>query len=603
MQAIILAAGMGKRLKELTSNNTKCMVELNGVTLIERILKQLDDINLSKIIIVIGYEGEKLKTYINSLKIKTSIIYVTNTIYYKTNNIYSLFLAKDYLLKEDTLLLESDLIIEASILQKIIKDPYPNLALVDKYESWMDGTVITLDKENNIENFLSKAQFKYKDVKSYYKTVNIYKFSKAFSNSRYVPFLEAYSKALGKNEFYEQVLKVITLLEKPEIKVTILNGEKWYEIDDIQDLDIAESIFANSEDEKLKKIQDREGGYWRYPKIIDFQNPTPILTSRKLLKEIKANFSNLISSSSSNNKINSLLVAKYFDLDQKNTLVFNSTNQILATLFKHFSGNIAITLATAKIYNLEIPSERIIAFDTALKDYKYGANELISFFDDKEISFLLIMNPENPTGNFITQNGIINIIQWAHQKEIVVIIDESFIDYVSKSEAESLLVKNILEKYPNLIIIKNISAPQGLSGLRISLLTCHNHKIILPLEKATANCKLNSFEEFYLQIFEKYKTDYFQAIINFKKIQNRYFKMLSTINNIRIISSQTNFFLCKLKGNVSAAELARRLLNEYNILICDLSKTKGFNGEYIKLSIKDKRNNKKLIDAMKTIID
>ncbi|MGY5239907.1 phosphocholine cytidylyltransferase family protein [Clostridium tertium] len=118
MQAIILAAGMGKRLKELTKNNTKCMVKVNNVTMIERMLLQLDKLNLSKIIIVIGYKGQELKDFIETLDIKTEINYVNNEVYYKTNNIYSLYLARKYLLKEDTLLLESDLIFEDSVLKK-----------------------------------------------------------------------------------------------------------------------------------------------------------------------------------------------------------------------------------------------------------------------------------------------------------------------------------------------------------------------------------------------------------------------------------------------------------------------------------------------------
>ena len=270
MQSIIFAAGMGKRLKDLTANNTKCMVKVNGVTMIERMLRQLDELNLNRIIIVVGYEGQKLIDYISTLGVKTPIEYVRNDIYDKTNNIYSLYLAREYLLQDDTLLLESDLIFEDAVLKKIIEDPYPSLALVAKYESWMDGTVVTLDENNNILSFLDKKHFKFEDIKDYYKTVNIYKFSKEFSTTHYVPFLEAYCKALGNNEYYEQVLKVITLLDKPEIKATILGNESWYEIDDVQDLDIAESIFTTSREEKLKKMESRYGGYWRYPKLIDF---------------------------------------------------------------------------------------------------------------------------------------------------------------------------------------------------------------------------------------------------------------------------------------------------------------------------------------------
>ena len=201
MQAIILAAGMGKRLKELTQDNTKCMVKVDGISLIERALGQLDRLGLSKIVIVVGYEGQKLIDYIGTLAVQTPVVYINNEIYDKTNNIYSLALAKEYLLKEDTLLLESDIIFEEA-----------------------------------------------------YKTVNLYKFSREFARNRYVPFLEAYQKALGNNEYYEQVLSVISILDEPVIKAKRLHGERWYEIDDVQDLDIATTLFAESEDERVSLL-------------------------------------------------------------------------------------------------------------------------------------------------------------------------------------------------------------------------------------------------------------------------------------------------------------------------------------------------------------
>ena len=137
MQAIILAAGMGKRLKQLTQNKTKCMVKVNGVPLINRTLSQLEQHDLSRIVIVTGYEGQKLREHIESLHIKTPVVFIDNPVYDRTNNIYSLFLAKDYLLKEDTLLLESDIIFEDSVLNSLTDDPRDSLALAAKYESWM----------------------------------------------------------------------------------------------------------------------------------------------------------------------------------------------------------------------------------------------------------------------------------------------------------------------------------------------------------------------------------------------------------------------------------------------------------------------------------
>ena len=94
MQAIILAAGMGRRLGEYTKDNTKCMVPVNGVPLIDRLLGQLSRLKLDRVVIVVGYEGGKLVKHIVELYTDLNIEFVENPVYSRTNNIYSLWLAK-----------------------------------------------------------------------------------------------------------------------------------------------------------------------------------------------------------------------------------------------------------------------------------------------------------------------------------------------------------------------------------------------------------------------------------------------------------------------------------------------------------------------------
>ena len=140
--------------------------------------------------------GEKLKKHIGSRYKKTcNIEYIENPIYDKTNNIYSLSLAQDKMMKDDTLLFESDLIYEEGIVKNLLDNPWPNLALVAKWEYWMDGTVVKIDKDKNILSFVSKELFDFHNTNEYYKTINIYKFSKEFAKNKYIPFLQAYCKA------------------------------------------------------------------------------------------------------------------------------------------------------------------------------------------------------------------------------------------------------------------------------------------------------------------------------------------------------------------------------------------------------------------------
>ncbi|MBN2858628.1 MAG: aminotransferase class I/II-fold pyridoxal phosphate-dependent enzyme, partial [Sphaerochaetaceae bacterium] len=430
MQAIILAAGMGKRLKELTAHETKCMVTVNGVTLIERALTQLDSLNLSRIVLVVGYQSESLISFIRTLPVSTPVEIVDNPIYDTTNNIYSLFLAREYLLKEDTLLLESDIIFEKGVLDALVDDPYPTLALAAKYESWMDGGVITVDDDHIITDFLSKTQFNFCRRHDYYKTVNIYKFGADFSRSFYVPFLEAYCKALGNNEYYEQVLKVIALVMDSGIKAKILGNELWYEIDDLQDLDIAQSLFTETAEEKYRKLTSRYGGYWRYPALLDYcYLVNPYFPPRRLIEEMTSEFPTLLSQYPSGQGVNSLLAAKYFGVKEERVVVGNGAAELIKSLVSTFSGKTGVVRPSFDEYAHRMKEDSVIAFVPDTRGYTYTVDDLISYFSGKGISSLVIINPDNPSGHMLREEDVEKLIEWTKKESISLVVDESFIDF------------------------------------------------------------------------------------------------------------------------------------------------------------------------------
>ena len=570
MQAIILAAGMGKRLKDLTQNNTKCMVKVNGVTLIDRMLHQIEKQRLSRIVIVVGYEGQKLIDYIATLDIQTPIVYVNNPIYDKTNNIYSLALAKDWLCKEDTLLFESDLIFEDAVIDALVKDPRETLALVDKYESWMDGTCVKLSADDDIEAFVPGKKFKFNEIDSYYKTVNIYKFSKHFSETHYVPFLDAYQSALGQNEYYEQVLRVITMLDEPEIKAKRLNGQLWYEIDDIQDLDIATSMFIPDEDQRVELLSGRYGGYWRYPQLIDFcYLVNPYYPPQKLMDEIKASFEKLITQYPSGMRVNSLLAAKNFGVHQENILVGNGAAELIKSLMSDFTGKLGIIRPTFEEYGHRYREEDIIAYWPNNDEFKYSAQDIMDFFGDKDIQNLVLINPDNPSGNYIEKKDVLKLVEWTEQKGIKFLVDESFVDFADELDS-SIIVQDILDGHKNLYVMKSISKSYGVPGLRLGVLASGDTETIARLKKDVAIWNINSFAEFYMQIEEKYKKDYVAALEKFRKERARYVEELSNIPGLRVIPSQANYVMAEVTTGMTAKELNRRLIVKHNLLIKNL---------------------------------
>lgn len=595
MQAIILAAGMGKRLKELTRNNTKCMVRVNGITLIERMLNQIEKQNVSGITIVVGYEGQKLIDFINTLPLHTPVRFIDNPVYDKTNNIYSLALAKDVLCQEDTLLFESDLIFEDRVLDALVNDPRDTLALVSRYEPWMDGTCVKLREDDSIEAFISKNQFRYEECDQYYKTVNIYKFSRDFSVKYYVPFLEAYQKALGENEYYEQVLRVITMLDDPIIRAKRLEGQNWYEIDDEQDLDIAESIFAEG-NYRLNLLQQRYGGYWRYPKLLDFcYLVNPYFPPRRMKDELRSSFDTLLTQYPSGMKVNSLLAAKNFSVRPENIIVGNGAAELIKSLMEHLEGKTGFVRPTFEEYPNRYDKDQSVYFVPQNPDFSYTADDLISYFSDKGISSLVLVNPDNPSGNYLPYTDILRLIQWAKDSGIRLVIDESFADFAEETD-NTLLQTALLNDNPHLYVVKSISKSYGVPGLRLGILASGDQELIRVLKKDVAIWNINSFGEYFLQIYEKYKKDYTSALVLFRKERARFADELGRIDGLRVIPSQANYLMIEVLHG-SPSELTAALLEKYNILIKDLSaKT---HGSYIRIAVRDEHDNNCLLDALR----
>ena len=603
MQAVILAAGMGKRLGELTKGNTKCMVEVNGVSLIDRALGQLASLDLNRVVIVVGYEGKKLMDYIgNRYDGRLKIEYIENPIYDKTNNIYSLALAKEKLLEDDTLLIESDLIFDDRMFPLIVNNPYPNLALVAKYETWMDGTMVRIDDDNNIVDFISKKAFKYSDVDFYYKTVNVYKFSRDFMEHKYLPFLEAYCSALGNNEYYEQVLRVICMLDNSELKALPITDEKWYEIDDIQDLDIASAIFSEGE-EKLRLYMKRYGGYWRFPELLDYcYLVNPYFPTPKMKDELRSNFDTLLTEYPSGMGVNSLIAGKCFGVKAKHIVVGNGAAELIKSLMSTMKGRLGVVYPTFEEYPNRLEAERIVRFVPSSEDFHYTVDELMAYFEVHPVENLLLINPDNPSGNYIKYSDLLRLIDWAGTRGCRLVIDESFADFSEEFPENTLLHDDVLERNPHLCVMKSISKSYGVPGLRLGVLASGDEEIISHLKKDVSIWNINSFAEFFLQIYSKYDSDYKRSSAKFIAERERFRTELAAVPFLEVFDSQANYFLCRLTGTLTSDELAVRLLSDYGILIKDCSTKKGFEGRnYIRIAIRNREDNSRLVKALLSV--
>lgn len=537
---------MGKRLKEYTRDNTKCMVRVNGEMLIDRVMSHLARLGVSRVVIVTGYKGEALRRHLGNGRGSLPIEYVDNPDYFRTNNIYSLWLAKDKLQEDDTLLLESDLIFDYGMIEALARNPEPNLALAAKYEPWMDGTMVQIDKDCNIVNFVPKKAFDFRYADTYYKTVNIYKFSREFSVGKYVPFLEAYIKAVGNNEYYENVLSIITFLNSSALKALPVEHGKWYEIDDKQDLDIAELIFA-PDGEILQKLYGRRGGFWRVPRMLDFFHPVNVaFASSKIADELAANFRTLLPSLPSSAATVSLLASKNWKVREEYVAMGSCVESLVGTLTK-VSGSV----------------ERI-------------------------------SNPDRTTGRLVPRGELLERAMALRKSGGTLVVDETAIDFCDNPQEASLLRNDILEAHPEIVVVKDIAETYGVAGLQLGML-CSSNKAFVNAVLELNSCGVNAVAEFFLQILSKYDADFVRSCQALRSGRESLAAALSRVEGLRVAPSQSNSIFCATVPPVSADRVALSLLKSHGIAV-RVVRTPECEG--LRFAVRGAADNRRLVSAL-----
>lgn len=602
MQALMLAAGMGKRLGKYTGNNTKCMVEVAGKKLIDYAIEAVRYAGIKRMILVVGYKGQNLKDYIQRKYANSEMefIFIENKEYDVSNNIYSFYLAKEYVVQDDTILMESDLIYEKTLIKNLIAVRHKDVAAIAKYKSWMDGTVVTCNKTGYITQFIDKADMNYDMLDEYYKTVNVYKLSRRFSKNIYLPFLEAYMQAYGVNSYYETTLKVVAHLAKTQLYGYEIGDISWYEIDDAQDLDIANAMFSRGK-ERYNLMMSKFGGYWRYSSMLDFcYLVNPYFPTAEYVKKMQHEFPVLLGAYPSGLNMQNMNAERIFDIDQKYVLVGNGASELINALGETVSGKLAVGVPTFNEYVRCFRHCEIIYIDNSKWDYGINIEAYKSACE--KVNMVCIVSPDNPSGAMLTFEEAIDVVKYAKKFNTIVVMDESFIDFAEDNKKYTLLRNDILAENENLVVVKSIGKSYGVAGLRLGVLATANQKLLSDIRANMQIWNVNSFAEYFLQTFNLYAKDYKIACEKIAKERKRMIEEINKLPNVKAYDSQANYIMVWLQSQ-SSYDFCVDCLGNYNILIKDLSSKNYFNGNnYIRVAVKDTHENNQLVKAMRELI-
>ncbi|NMB80142.1 MAG: aminotransferase class I/II-fold pyridoxal phosphate-dependent enzyme [Methanomicrobiales archaeon] len=592
MKAIILAAGYGRRMRPLTEKCHKTLLKIGGTTIIERIVDSLLAQSIADIIIVTGYQAEELKAFLRCRYRDIPFTFVHNEQYATTNNIHSLNLAISSVpIDDDILLIESDLIYENAVLDRILASEHRNAALVDRYRGGMDGTVVTVEDgiiTSIIPPHLQKGDF---DFSNKYKTLNIYRFSKDFCKDTFFKLLSFYSGAIDNNCYYELILGILIYLQRENIYAEILDGERWSELDDPNDLRVTEFIF--SEQSRAELLTRSFGGYWNYP-FLDFSFVRNMyFPSGAMLAEIRTSLPDLLVNYGSSQEILNEKCAFFVGCAAKNIILLNGAAQAFPLLAEYFCNRqILVPDPTFGEFTRLFPGCRFYSdlFGISLDEIRKRSSEC---------DVVVFVNPNNPTGSYIPPEEIAFFAQQNPEK--IVLVDESFIEFAAHPGIISLLEESPLA---NVIVLKSLSKVLGVPGLRLGFLYSCNRDFNEFAMRRIPVWNSNSIAEFFLEIVLKHRDSLAVSISSTIRDREEFAAMLSEIPCIqRVIPSRANFLVIELTTTVSNPEMiVPDLLAKKSILVKDVSGRFGNGKHYFRLAVRLPGENRRLVQCLQEIL-
>lgn len=594
MQAIILAAGKGSRLADMTSNSPKVMLDINKTPLIKLTIETLYLSGIRKVIVAIGHCGMQIRGLLSDSYKEMKIEYVTNEYFESTNNIYTVWLCKNHFKSEDTLLIEGDVLFDEAIIKSFINSKSPNIIAVSELKPWMNGTI--LEKHNGIYQLKKSNSKAFK--KSGLKTINIYKFSKEFSRKIFIPLIKNAIEKGKVNLYYENALTNDILNEYFDI-YKVSRNERWIEIDNATDLFHAVLQFSNPE-HKYNSLLKSYGGLWRSSEIIDFLYlSNPFFPPDELINELSNALSGLVKNYPSGPTTINQLSAATFQVNSEYTLVSNGASEMIEVVLAILNSTFGIFTPTFDEYINRVQNDKMRTTKLTSPDFLPDLPMIKSL--STTCDCIILINPNNPTGKGIKQDTILSMLDYLKKNKKYLIVDESFADF--SSIPISLLSNQILRRYSNLFIIKSMGKSYGIPGLRLGALFTSNKEILQKVRSKLPIWNINSIAEYFFELFPRYKSTYIDACKKIQIERNYLGNRLSKNKNLSVFDSDANFIFLELLNGQSSEDLAFSLFRDYNILVKDCNSKKGISGKtYLRVAVKTREDNNKLIHALNSLV-
>jgi histidinol-phosphate/aromatic aminotransferase/cobyric acid decarboxylase-like protein len=577
-------------------------VEVNGEPILERALRALAAHDIREAVIVVGHKSEVIRARLGNRFEGIEIRYVDAPLYASTNNIHSLWDARDFF-DQDILLLEADVVFDKEVIGAILRQP-GSAAAVAPHHRALSGTVVRCDGQGRIGSFVLGAdQDASFDSAGAFKTVNIYLLRAALLRTHLLPRLTQRIDGGHVHDYYESIFRdFVADGSVTNLAAVNVDASRWYEIDDHRDLDVAAFIFLDH-DAQFDRIQELHGSYWRYGFVdhsylynMHFPPPAMLADLRDDLREIITNYP-------VGQTELARLVADWTGNSADHLVVANGGAELIKVLGNAFLGDLAIPTPSFNEYEEVVDSQRLHRMPLTQPDFDLDTGAFVDFTIACGANTAIIVSPNNPTARSVPRNEILEAAQRLGEHGCRLIVDESFIEFSSDGEAQS--IESMVESYPNLAVLKSMSKVFGIAGLRIGYLLSADQEFVDAVRASLPIWNINGPAEAFLRAIGRYRREFAESCSLTRTACLDLYERLRALPGLEPIEPDANFVLCKLADasnggpSIGAVELTRHLYVNHNILIKDCAgKSMPQADRYVRIASRTPTENNHLVQAL-----
>ena len=600
--AIILAAGTGNRLSPLTDTIPKCLVSVNEVPIIKNALTNLAECGITHTVIVTGYLKEKIKEAIGYELRGMKISYIESDSYRITNNIYSLWLAREYLSK-DVLLLEADIFFEKELINRLLNSPRENLMAVVPHQPWMSGTVVRINNNDKIKSIIDlKNQDRSFDYDGCYKTANVYRLSKDFLCRYFLPLLDSTVKDGNTNSYYEFIFSELCSRNELSMNVIYCDDLKCIEIDNLNDLIKAQYLFGSKE-QQYDYISGLFGDYWAYDFVDHNLLYNLFFPPESLIESISANIRSIMLNYPSGQNIIAGLTSVLIDQPRNRIVVGNGASELIKIISQRLDLRLTVPVPSFNEWINAAPRGSVHESLIDPPSFRLDVSKLLYESTEFKSDIVIIVNPNNPTSLLTPKSDIIWLVQQLANRDILLIIDESFIDFTDN--ASDTTMENEIERYDNLSIIKSLSKCYGIGGLRLGYLITNNRRFAEGIRNSMPIWNINGFAEAFLRLAPRYRAEFSMSCQMVRDVRDDLYSKLNEIPELTVFEPCANFIFLRLPDDtISGPELTKELFIRHNLMIKHCSGKNMANGDrFLRIACRNKEANSILVEAIHSLLD